>query len=80
MRKVLLLVFIHGFKVSSRAAVSHQCLLTGKGGDTTFGTFPEHITALVQHALPKLDIQFLVYPAFETRGALEECVSRFRDW
>jgi hypothetical protein len=57
-----------------------EYLLTKKGGDTTFGTFPDHITALVQHALPKVDVRFLVYPAFETKGALEECVSQFRDW
>jgi hypothetical protein len=66
--------------VSLQILIICQYVLTLKGGDTTFGTFPDHITALVQHALPKLAIQFLVYPAFETRGALEECVSRFRDW
>ncbi|KUJ22030.1 uncharacterized protein LY89DRAFT_608715 [Mollisia scopiformis] len=64
MKKTLLLCFIHGFK----------------GGDDTFGGFPEHLRALVSHALPKVDVQAIVYPKFETRGDLAECVSRFRDW
>ncbi|KAE8450934.1 hypothetical protein EG329_005374 [Mollisiaceae sp. DMI_Dod_QoI] len=64
MKKTLLLCFIHGFK----------------GGDDTFGGFPEHLRALVQHALPKIEVQAIVYPKFETRGDLAECVGRFRDW
>ncbi|KAL6244027.1 hypothetical protein RBB50_008896 [Rhinocladiella similis] len=64
MRKTLLLVFIHGFK----------------GGDDTFGTFPEHLRALVSHALPSIDVVAVTYPSFETRGDLKECVARFRDW
>ena len=64
MRKILLLVFIHGFK----------------GGDDTFGKFPEHLRALVSHALPRIDVLAITYPRFETRGELKECVSRFREW
>ncbi|RVX74217.1 hypothetical protein B0A52_02049 [Exophiala mesophila] len=64
MRKVLLLVFIHGFK----------------GGDDTFGTFPEHLRALVGHALPKIDVFAVTYPKFETRGELKDCVERFHEW
>ncbi|KAK2755101.1 hypothetical protein FQN54_006630 [Arachnomyces sp. PD_36] len=64
MKKTLLLVFIHGFK----------------GGDDTFGNFPEHLRALVSHALPKIDVVSVTYPQFETRGKLEECVGRFREW
>ena len=64
MRKTLLLVFIHGFK----------------GGDDTFGTFPEHLRALISHALPKVDVLAVAYPRFETRGELKECVVRFREW
>ncbi|EKD19833.1 uncharacterized protein L3040_002482 [Drepanopeziza brunnea f. sp. 'multigermtubi'] len=64
MKKTLLLCFIHGFK----------------GGDDTFGGFPEHLRALVSHALPKVDVRAIVYPKFETRGDLAECVSRFKDW
>ena len=64
MRKTLLLVFVHGFK----------------GGDDTFGTFPEHLRALISHALPKVDVLAVTYPRFETRGELKDCVARFREW
>ncbi|KAI9703123.1 MAG: hypothetical protein M1836_007688 [Candelina mexicana] len=64
MKKTLLLCFIHGFK----------------GGDDTFGNFPEHLRALVSHALPKVDVATITYPKFETRGDLGECVGRFREW
>ncbi len=64
MKKTLLLCFIHGFK----------------GGDDTFGNFPEHLRALVSHALPKVDVAAITYPKFETRGDLRECVGRFREW
>ncbi|KAH8599850.1 hypothetical protein B0O99DRAFT_611230 [Bisporella sp. PMI_857] len=64
MKKTLLLCFIHGFK----------------GDDNTFGSFPEHLRALVSHGLPKVDVRVIVYPQFETRGNLETCVGRFRDW
>lgn len=67
MKKTLLLCFIHGFK----------------GGEDTFGTageFTEHLAALLSAELPKVEIRTLVYPKFETRGDLHECVARFRDW
>ncbi|KIY03730.1 uncharacterized protein Z520_00421 [Fonsecaea multimorphosa CBS 102226] len=64
MRKTLLLVFIHGFK----------------GGDDTFAVFPEHLRALVSHALPNIDVVTVTYPKFETRGELSDCVARFREW
>ncbi|KAG9237741.1 hypothetical protein BJ875DRAFT_438167 [Amylocarpus encephaloides] len=64
MKKTLLLCFIHGFK----------------GGDDTFGEFPVQLQELVASALPKIDVRAIVYPKFETRGDLGECVSRFRDW
>ncbi|KAG9248918.1 hypothetical protein BJ878DRAFT_537846 [Calycina marina] len=64
MKKTLLLCFIHGFK----------------GDDNTFGSFPEHLRALISHGLPKVSVRIIVYPQFETRGNLEACVSRFRDW
>lgn len=51
-----------------------------KGGDDTFGEFPEHLRALVSHGLPKVDVRAITYPKYETRGDLGECVSRFRDW
>ncbi|KAH8894912.1 hypothetical protein GQ53DRAFT_715612 [Thozetella sp. PMI_491] len=67
MKKTLLLVFIHGFK----------------GGEDTFGHnygFTEHLRQLVAKALPKINVEVAVYPKYETRGDLGECVSRFRDW
>ncbi|KAI9744791.1 MAG: hypothetical protein M1818_001716 [Claussenomyces sp. TS43310] len=64
MKKTLLLCFIHGFK----------------GGDDTFDSFPEHLRALASHGLPAINVQVVVYPKFETRGDLAECVGRFRDW
>ncbi|KAL8839897.1 MAG: hypothetical protein Q9170_001577 [Blastenia crenularia] len=64
MRRTLLLCFIHGFK----------------GDDNTFGGFPEHLRALVSHALPKITVKAVTYPQFETRGDLGDCVSRFREW
>jgi len=64
MRRTLLLCFIHGFK----------------GGDETFRTFPSHVKALLQHALPKVTVLTITYPQFETRGDLHECVGRFKEW
>ncbi|MCJ1258976.1 hypothetical protein MMC24_006810 [Lignoscripta atroalba] len=64
MHKTLLLCFIHGFK----------------GDNYTFGGFPEHLRALVSHALPKTSVKAVTYPQFETRGDLKECVGRFREW
>ncbi|KAL8763664.1 MAG: hypothetical protein Q9184_000559 [Pyrenodesmia sp. 2 TL-2023] len=64
MRRTLLLCFIHGFK----------------GNDNTFGSFPEHLRALVSHALPHVTVKAVTYPQFETRGDLGDCVTRFREW
>nr|KMM71655.1 hypothetical protein CPAG_07958 [Coccidioides posadasii RMSCC 3488] len=64
MKKTLLLVFIHGFK----------------GGDDTFGTFPSHLRAITSHALPNIDVVAVTYPKFETRGDLQDCVARLREW
>ncbi|KAK1979964.1 hypothetical protein LZ30DRAFT_783073 [Colletotrichum cereale] len=67
MKKTLLLVFIHGFK----------------GGDDTFGDkdgFTEQLRADLAAALPKINVNVIVYPKYETRGDLGDCVSRFRDW
>ncbi|KAF2087347.1 hypothetical protein K490DRAFT_73741 [Saccharata proteae CBS 121410] len=64
MKKTLLLCFIHGFK----------------GGDDTFANFPNHLRAVVSHALPKLQVVTLTYPKYETKGDLRECVARFKEW
>ncbi|RKU45181.1 hypothetical protein DL546_007076 [Coniochaeta pulveracea] len=67
MKHTLLLCFIHGFK----------------GDEKTFGhdyAFTDHLRALVARDLPKLDVKVLVYPTYDTRGDLNDCVNRFRDW
>ncbi|KAK4123537.1 hypothetical protein N657DRAFT_645103 [Parathielavia appendiculata] len=67
MKKTLLLCFIHGFK----------------GDESTFGrnyAFVEHFRKLLAGALPKVDVRTVVYPQYDTRGDLGECVTRFSDW
>ncbi|KAL2865391.1 uncharacterized protein BJX67DRAFT_373253 [Aspergillus lucknowensis] len=64
MRKTLLLVFIHGFK----------------GGDDTFGSFPQQLQALLSRKLSAVNMVTLVYPKYETRGNLQETVNAFREW
>jgi hypothetical protein len=82
MKKTLLLCFIHGFKVNPipRQLAELTLIIPLQGGDDTFGDFPQHLSQLVQHVLPKIEVRAIVYPKFETKGDLAECVSRFRDW
>lgn len=47
---------------------------------TRTGTFPSHLKAILQHALPKVSILTITYPKYETRGDLTECVARFKEW
>ncbi|KAI9715808.1 MAG: hypothetical protein M1828_000713 [Chrysothrix sp. TS-e1954] len=64
---LVLLVFIHGFK----------------GDDSTFASFPKHITRILNSSATEstsLQYRHLVYPRFDTRGSLELAVSSFRDW
>ena len=61
-----------------RDLISHS--RSKQGGDDTFGSFPEHLRAMVSHALPDIEVAALTYPKFETRGDLLECVGRFREW
>lgn len=51
-----------------------------KGGDGTFGNFPEYLGLLVSRGLPGVRVVSVVYPKYETRGDFRECVSRFREW
>jgi hypothetical protein len=84
MEKTLLLCFIHGFKVGTpvpSTAASNS--YSAKGSESTFGedyAFTEHLRQLVARELPKVNVKVLVYPKYETRGDLGECVERFRDW
>lgn len=55
-------------------------LIKAQGNDNTFGGFPEHLRTLVSHALPKISVNAVTYPTFETRGDLHDCVTRFREW
>ncbi|RKF78262.1 putative pgap1-like protein [Golovinomyces cichoracearum] len=64
MKKTLLLSFIHGFK----------------GDDSTFGSFPEYLRAIVSHALPNINVRVIVYPKYDTRGDLGECVKEYKEW
>ncbi|EEH21175.2 hypothetical protein PABG_03406 [Paracoccidioides brasiliensis Pb03] len=50
------------------------------GGDDTFGSFPAHLRTLVSHALPDVEATSVVYPKYETKGDLTECVAKFREW
>ena len=63
-RKTLLLVFIHGFK----------------GTDHTFHSFPRDLQTSLAAQLPGLDIVILLFPQYETRGDLKDCVARFKEW
>jgi hypothetical protein len=51
-----------------------------QGDDNTFGGFPEQLRTTLSHALPNISVKEVVYPKYETRGDLTECVARFRDW
>lgn len=53
---------------------------SAQGGNLTFGRFSEHLKDLVAKELPKINVEVLVYPKYETRGDLGECVMRFRTW
>lgn len=55
-------------------------MIAPQGDDNTFGGFPEHLRALVSHALPKITVKAVTYPKFDTRGDFGDCVARFREW
>ncbi|KAJ5728963.1 uncharacterized protein N7483_003471 [Penicillium malachiteum] len=64
MHKTILLVFVHGFK----------------GDDVTFGDFPEHFRTMLSNKYPHVTVAKAVYPKYETRGSLNECVGKLREW
>ncbi|EGG07974.1 Hypothetical protein MELLADRAFT_71595 [Melampsora larici-populina 98AG31] len=61
---ILLLVWLHGFK----------------GGDDTFGTFPERIKFLCSETWSNTQTESIVYPAYDTRGSLAKASELFLDW
>ncbi|KAJ6013664.1 hypothetical protein N7540_008255 [Penicillium herquei] len=64
MHKTILLVFVHGFK----------------GDDITFGDFPDHFCTVLRNRYPRVTVAKAVYPKYETRGSLNECVGKLREW
>ena len=62
---MVLLVFLHGFKGSS---------------EHTFGDFPERLGNIVQQTHPNVKIDALVYPTYETRGALQDASAACCAW
>ncbi|KAJ7068451.1 hypothetical protein C8F01DRAFT_979218 [Mycena amicta] len=61
---LLLIVFVHGFK----------------GTDQTFGQFPERLQHVLSETVPDTSVECVVFPAYETKGDLNEAVVRFSDW
>ncbi|WFD36680.1 hypothetical protein MCUN1_003567 [Malassezia cuniculi] len=61
----VLLVFLHGFKGSS---------------EHTFGEFPDRLCHLVQQTHPNAKIESIVYPTYETRGALRDASDACLVW
>ncbi|KAG5341942.1 hypothetical protein C0989_006785 [Termitomyces sp. Mn162] len=63
-RELLLIVFVHGFK----------------GDDRTFGDFPDRLQHILAESTSNLTVESIVFPAYETKGELNEAVIRFSDW
>nr|GAT58178.1 predicted protein [Mycena chlorophos] len=61
---LLLLVFVHGFK----------------GTDKTFGDFPDRLRHILSETIPDSAVESVIFPAYETKGELNEAVVRFSDW
>ncbi|KAH7931225.1 hypothetical protein BV22DRAFT_1027456 [Leucogyrophana mollusca] len=61
---LLLVVFIHGFK----------------GTDSSFGNFPSRLQHVLTETIDHVRVECTVFPAYETKGELNEAVERFADW
>ncbi|KAK9450615.1 uncharacterized protein V1518DRAFT_146178 [Limtongia smithiae] len=61
MKKKVLLVYVHGFK----------------GGANTFEAFPRDIEQRLQRIFTNTAVATMLYPPYETRGELAQCVSEF---
>ncbi|THV08377.1 hypothetical protein K435DRAFT_740428 [Dendrothele bispora CBS 962.96] len=61
---LLLIIFIHGFK----------------GDDETFGKFPQRLHHILTETIPSCNVECAVFPVYETKGELNEAVTRFADW
>ncbi|KAH6915132.1 hypothetical protein BKA70DRAFT_1368913 [Coprinopsis sp. MPI-PUGE-AT-0042] len=60
----LLVIFIHGFK----------------GTDDTFEQFPQRIHHLLTESLTNVNVECIIFPAYETKGDLDKAIIRFADW
>ncbi|KAL4267875.1 putative lipase ROG1 family protein [Pleurotus pulmonarius] len=60
----ILVVFIHGFK----------------GNDDTFAKFPERLQHTLSQSIQSSKVECIVFPAYETKGDLNEAVIRLADW
>ncbi|KAJ7590785.1 hypothetical protein C8J56DRAFT_1134585 [Mycena floridula] len=63
-KDLLLVIFVHGFK----------------GTDETFLQFPQRLRHVLSESIPNSVVECLVFPAYETKGDLNEAVVRFADW
>ncbi|KAH9844147.1 uncharacterized protein C8Q71DRAFT_731474 [Rhodofomes roseus] len=61
---LLLVIFIHGFK----------------GTDSTFVQFPQRLQHILSETIPNTVVECIVFPAYETKGDLNEAIVRFADW
>ncbi|GLB33969.1 putative serine esterase (DUF676) [Lyophyllum shimeji] len=62
--ELLLVVFVHGFK----------------GTDQTFGDFPERLQHILAETTAGFEVECILFPAYETKGDLNEAVVHFADW
>ena len=70
----------HDLHVHATYGTRWQIIYIQQGDDDTFGPFPQRLRELADSALPAVNVVTVVYPKYETRGDLKECVGRFREW
>lgn len=63
-KDILLVIFIHGFR----------------GTDTTFVDFPARLQHVLSETIDNVVAECIVFPAYETKGELNEAVVRLADW
>lgn len=62
--ELLLLVLLHGFK----------------GGADTFAAFPDRVVHTLSVSQPRVQVQAIVYPPYDTRGELITAVDNHVNW
>ncbi|KAG9046548.1 hypothetical protein FS837_004204 [Tulasnella sp. UAMH 9824] len=63
-KDLLICVFIHGFK----------------GTDSTFGDFPVRLAHILETTISNVKSECIIFPAYETKGELNQATERFADW